>query len=198
MAPSLGILLADALRLDEALARIETPEETQLFLMDDGVHAAVDARVRALLDEGAEIALCAMDAEARGLRESDGPAFGVRFGSQFDHAVMMREARRVIALTGVGLAADDRTPARDGTRRIAVTITRDARHYKTAQALRSAVGYAAADLHVTVRVGSQARALLAHHDHPPAILRALGTLRGLGHAIVSTDAPADADLEVTW
>lgn len=198
MNPSLGILLADPSQLAIAVAVADKPEETALFLMDEAVRAAADPRLRALIEQGAEVTACATDLEARGLSLDDG---GVRAGSQYEHAVMMRDAGRVIALCGVRI--DDHRPRGSGAARVvAVRLTRPAHDRHTAQALRSAVGYAAC-LKVAVLVEPPARGLLAHADHPEPILRAIGTLRGLGHAIVGT-APGlpppgiTADIEVTW
>jgi hypothetical protein len=185
--PELGILLGEPRALDQALALIDDPERAQLFLMDEGVHAAEEPRLRALLDAGLDASLCAMDAEARGLAPRDG---GVRFGAQHDHARMIRDAARVVTLTGA--AQRDARP-RPGARRVAVRISR---LDKALPALRSAVGYLTADLAVTVVVDRAAGALLAHADHPPAILRALGTLRGLGCAVGT--GSVEADLEVCW
>jgi hypothetical protein len=192
-----GILLADdalagaAIEIARGSSR---PEEATLFLMDEGVRAAGDPRLRALLDDGAEVSLCAMDAEARGIAADDR---GPRFGSQYDHAVLVRDARRVVSLTGAGAPVEDHTPAGEGTRRVLVRLTRDARHPKIAQALRAAAGYAAVDLSVTVLVEPDASALLSHGDHPPQVLRAIATLRGLGHTITAGQAPP-ADVVITW
>jgi hypothetical protein len=184
MGPELGILVADAAApaLDLALARVERPDETQLFFMDDGVFAAADPRVRALVDAGAEAALCAMDAEARGLHA---PIEGVRFGSQWDHAVMLRSAARVLVCTGA--AVEESRPQRDEARLVAVTV---ARAGKAAQALRAAVGYAAAGLRVVV-VAPELDA------QSPSVHRPLATLRGLAVPFVD-GPPADADVRVTW
>src|SRR5262249_54481371 len=163
----------------------------ELFLMDDGVLAACDPRLLQLLDEGAEVALCATDAEARGVAPAER---GPRFGSQWDHACMIRDARTIVALTGVRPARSE--PPDGPSRRVAVHLTRDARHPKTAQALRSAIGYASARLDVRVVVGLKARALVEHHDHPRDLLRALATLRALGCPL--GPEPASADVEVVW
>jgi sulfur relay (sulfurtransferase) complex TusBCD TusD component (DsrE family) len=201
MGPSLGILLAEhdragvAVELLRALA--PSPSEAALFLMDDGVHAAADARVRALVDEGAEVSLCAMDAEARGVHFDLG---GIRLGSQHDHAEMLRTAARVIAMTGVRI--DDHKPARSDGRVVAVRITRSASHPKTAQALRSAVGYAAGRLRVAVLVEPPARALVASGERSVLVEKSLTTLRGLDMPILGvapgTRPPMQIDLEVTW
>jgi hypothetical protein len=87
---------------------------------------------------------------------------------------------------------------------VRVRLTRDARHPKTAQALRSAVGYAACDLDVVIAVEPAAGALLAalrdgaSGDLPQPVLRALGTLRGLGHRVAPADDAPPGHLEVTW
>ncbi len=50
-------------------------------------------------------------------------------------------------------------------------------------------------------LGARARALLAHEDHPEAVLRALGTLRGLGHRFVEvaeSNTRVSCDVEVSW
>jgi hypothetical protein len=182
---SVGILLADAGSVEAAL-RLAGPE-AQWFLMDDGVLALPALRPR--IDQGAEVTLCSTDAV--GLE----PTPGVRLGSQYDHALMVRSASRVLAWTGAGL--DDHRPRRP-ERTVVVRITR---HQKAAQALRSAVGYAAGDLRVAVLFESPVHELI---DRPPApVARALATLRSLDHPIVAV-APGEYpsrlrwDVEVTW
>ena len=199
---ALGILVADATMLPRALDLARGVDDAQLFLMDDGVRAAGDARLRAAIDDGLEAALCAMDAEARGVGHVDG---GPRFGSQFDHAVMVRDAARVVAMTGGRI--DDNEAALleaarpDARRRVALRLTRGPEHPKVAQALRSAVAYAAVELDVVIVVEPAARALLASDAHAPPILRALGTLRALGHRLVEVASPStrvSCDVEVSW
>jgi hypothetical protein len=201
MGPSLGLLVAEGNRagvaVELARALAPSPSEVALFLMDDGVHAAADPRVRALVDEGADVSLCAMDAEARGVI----PVDGVRLGSQHDHAEMMRTAARVIAMTGVRI--DDHRPLRSDGRTVAVRITQPATHPKTAQALRSAVGYAAGRLRVSVLVEPPARALVAGGERSAIVSKSLTTLRALDIAIVGVAPGARPpsltfDLEVTW
>ncbi|HZS40744.1 MAG TPA: hypothetical protein VFF06_28120 [Polyangia bacterium] len=225
MGLELGVLLADDRRLAEAGEAIRSlarePSGAALFLMDDGARAASAPLMMELLEAGVEVALCAADAEARGVLPVDG---GPRFGSQYDHAVMVRDARRVVALTGDGHRDDHAPPAGAGRRVVRVRLTRDVRDGKTAQALRSAVGYAACDLDVVIAVEPPARAILdalaarsavvspgsgnlpqgsrllqsSLLQLPEAVLRAVGTLRGLGHRIApASDAPP-GHLEVTW
>jgi hypothetical protein len=199
MALELGILCADAGFLPRALDLARGVSDVQLFLMDDAVRVAGDPALHRAIADGLEASLCATDAEAHGIApEREGP----RFGSQWDHARMVQEAARVVALTGGRI--DDCTPAPSATgapRRVAVRLTRAARHPKSAQALRSAVGYAAGGLAVILIVEPEARALLAHEDHPPEILRALGTLRGLGQRFVEVaraSHPIACDVEISW
>jgi hypothetical protein len=185
MDPSLGILLADSASL--ARATELATADTHWFLMDDGVRAIEG--LRSWIDRGADVTVCATD--AAGLE----PVPGVRFGSQYDHAVMVRTARRLIALTGAGM--DDHSPKR-AERTVIVRITRE---LKLAQALRSAVGYAGGDLRVAVLTEPAVQQVI---DHPPAgAARALATLRSLDHPIVPVAAgeyPARLrwDVEVTW
>ncbi len=202
MGLELGVLVADATMLSRALDLARNVESAALFLMDEGVLAAAAPSLLAAIDDGLDAALCAMDAEARGV----GPvAGGPRFGSQWDHATMVRDAARVVAMTGSRIDDNDvavaAPSAGDAARRVAVRLTRDARHPKIAQALRSAVGYAAVDLAVTIVVEPAARALLAHEDHAEAVLRAIGTLRGLGHRFVEvaeSNTRVSCDVEVSW
>jgi hypothetical protein len=180
---SVGVLLADAASVDLALGM--TGSDAQWFLMDDGVRALPALRGR--IDAGAEVTVCATD--AAGLAQLP----GVRLGSQYDHAMMLRSSARVIALTGVRL--DDHRPRRED-RTAVVRITRPE---KAGQALRSAVGYAGGDLRVAVLV--EVPRLV--EQPTPEIARALATLRSLDHPIVSVGAgeyPARLrwDLEVTW
>jgi len=199
--PALGIVCADhalvgaAVELLRACAR---PEESALFLMDDAVLDAGDPRLRALADQGAEVVLCAADALAHGVGADPG---GPRHGSQYDHAVLVRDAERVITLTGARV--DDWRPGARRERHVIVRLTREASHPKTAQGLRAAVGYAGVDLQITVLVEPAARALLAHADHGEPLVRALAALRGLGHTIMGA-APGlrprevDPDVVITW
>jgi hypothetical protein len=195
----LGILVADPEMLPRALELARGSDDAQLFLMDEGVRVAADGRLRAAIDDGLEASLCAMDAEARGIQPLSG---GPRFGSQFDHAVMIRDATRVVAMTG-GRIDDNHAARARGVerRRVAVRLTHAADHPKSAQAVRSAVGYAAVELDVTLVVEPAARDLLAHERHPAPLLRALGTLRALGHRVVEVASPAtrvSCDVEVSW
>ena len=197
MALELGILVADPAMLGRALDLARNTDEAQLFLMDEGVRAIGEARLRAAIDDGLDASLCAMDAEARGLVPVAG---GPRFGSQWDHAVMVRDAVRVVAMTGGRI--DDNDGATPGPgRRVAVRLTRDARDPKIAQALRAAVGYATAELSIVVVVEPPARDLLMHDEHSPALVRAIATLRALGHRFVevaTTNHRVSCDIEVSW
>jgi hypothetical protein len=197
MALELGILVADPTMLGRALDLARNSDEAQLFLMDEGVRAVGEARLRAAIDDGLDASLCAMDAEARGLVPVAG---GPRFGSQWDHATMVREARRVVAMTGGRI--DDNDGATPGPgRRVAVRLTRGAGDPKIAQALRAAVGYATAELSIIVVVEPPARDLLMSDAHSPQVVRAIATLRALGHRFVEVATSShrvSCDLEVSW
>ena len=67
--------------------------------MDDGVGYALDPRLRAFVDSGVEVALCAMDAEARGLDCQRAAAAGILVGSQHDHARLVRDSDRFLSFT---------------------------------------------------------------------------------------------------
>ena len=197
MALELGILVADPAMLGRALDLARNSDEAQLFLMDEGVRAVGEARLRAAIDDGLDASLCAMDAEARGLVPVAG---GPRFGSQWDHATMVREAMRVVAMTGGRI--DDNDGATPGPgRRVAVRLVRDARDPKIAQALRAAVGYATAELSIVVVVEPPARDLLMSDEHSPQVVRAIATLRALGHRFVevaNSSHRVSCDIEVSW
>jgi hypothetical protein len=198
MGLELGVLVADAAMLGRALDLLRNADEAQLFLMDDGVRAATEPRLVAAIDDGLDATLCAMDAEARGVAAVAG---GPRFGSQWDHACMVRDAARVVAMTGGRIDDNDVTAPAGPGRRVAVRLTRDASDPKVAQGLRSAVGYAGADLSVTIVVEPPARVLLMHDDHPAPIVKAMATLRGLGHRFVEVATSShrvSCDVEVSW
>lgn len=185
MDPSVGILLADAASVQAALDLAGA--EGQWFLMDDGVQALPALRAR--IDAGAEVTICCTDAAELATVP------GVRLGSQYDHARMVRTAERVIALTGVGV--DDHRPVRE-ERTVVVRITRER---KLGQALRTAVGYAAGDLRVMVLFEPSVHQRI---DRPPPIAaRALATLRSLNHPIHAVEAGAYPpglvwDVEIRW
>ena len=185
MDPSLGILLADRASLDRALDMATA--DAQWFLMDDAVHT-IEA-LRPWIDRGADVTVCATD--AAGME----PVPGVRWGSQYDHAAMVRTAQRLVALTGAGL--NDHSPKRT-ERTVIVRITRET---KLAQALRTAVGYAGGDLRVAVLTEPAVQAIIDRP--PPSVARALATLRSLDHPIVQVaehEYPVRLrwDVEVTW
>jgi hypothetical protein len=137
------------------------------------------------------VTVCATDAARLGVE----PTPGVRFGSQYDHAVMVRTAARVVAMTGARV--EDHVPRR-AERSAVVRITR---LEKVAQALRSAVGYAGGDLRVAVLLEPPAHSLL--QQPTPDAARAFAALRGLDHPIVAVatgEIPPRLrwDLEVSW
>ncbi|MCS6913980.1 MAG: DsrE family protein [Myxococcales bacterium] len=103
MSSRLGILLASGpeegdLPLVEAVARAALAQGRQvgLFLMDAGCSWALDGRLQALIRDGVEATICAMDAEARGLDVAAIAAAGVHLGSQHDHARLVRDSHRFL------------------------------------------------------------------------------------------------------
>ena len=94
---------------------------------------------------------------------------------------------------------------------VVVILRREPQHPRTAQALRSTVGYLTANLRVTLVLGGPAEALLPLCSTPSpalpaqsALVRPLATLRALGHAVVLASAidldalVAAADAVITW
>ena len=105
-AAKLGILVATAPQAGDlpivlsSIARaLREGDDVALFLMDDGVGYALEPRVTSFIDEGLEIALCAMDAEARGLDFRRAEAAGVIIGSQYDHGRLLRDSDRFLSFT---------------------------------------------------------------------------------------------------
>ena len=80
MALELGILVADAAMLGRALDLARSADEAQLFLMDDGVRAADEPRLRARDRRRARGAACARWTPRRAAVAP--VAGGPRFGSQ--------------------------------------------------------------------------------------------------------------------
>lgn len=99
-------------------------------------------------------------------------------------------------------------PAPPAPKHVFVVLRRPPAHPRTAQGLRSALGYATADLRVTVVLCGAAQAMLDAQDPAkvaPPHERAVRTLRALGHTVCI--APAEpalarmlcrADAIVTW
>ena len=90
-----------ALRLARA-ARAKG-HDVELFLMDDGVYAVkrgkrtpVADELASLIEGGGVVALCALNAEQRGVT-SDEAVPGVLFGSQYDLALLIGSADRFMS-----------------------------------------------------------------------------------------------------
>ncbi len=91
---------------------------------------------------------------------------------------------------------------------VVVILRREPQHPRTAQALRSAVGYLTANLRVTLVLGGPAEALLQLCFAPspalPALGRHLRTLQALGQRVVLASSVelatvvAAADAVVAW
>lgn len=202
MAGVLGVILADAARLDDAVALLRRADgEARLFLMHEGVRAAADPRVRALVDEGLDAWLCAMDAEARGVVEDESAA---RFGSQYDHAVLVRDAARIVAWTGRPGEPVDARPVTRSPRRVRVVIEAGPDDPRAWQGLRAAAGYLAVDLAVEIALDKYARGLLetgetGETDDPVgrAGRRALRAFTAMGR-VVTDGARPPVDVELRW
>lgn len=74
-------------------------DHIDLFLMADGVHYALAASTAAFIAAGAEVTVCAMDAEAHSLDLDRVVAAGVMLGSQRDHARIMLRSDRFLSFT---------------------------------------------------------------------------------------------------
>lgn len=91
---------------------------------------------------------------------------------------------------------------------VVVILRREPQHPRTAQALRSTVGYLTANLRITLVLGGPAEALLPPGAPPAPALPALGrhllTLRALGQEVLLASRidlgalVAAADAVVTW
>ncbi len=77
--------------------------DVELFLMDDGVYAVkrgkrtpVADELASLIEGGASVALCALNAEQRGVTQAEAVP-GVLFGSQYDLAQSIDAADRFLS-----------------------------------------------------------------------------------------------------
>lgn len=72
--------------------------EVAMFFMSDALPGLPERRdeLRALVDDGCELAVCAASASAHGLAEED---VGLPLGGQDDHAAMVSRADRVVSFT---------------------------------------------------------------------------------------------------
>lgn len=102
----LGVLIASApaegdapLIASAVEAALRSGDHVALFLMADGVDYALTASVRAYLAAGADVTVCAMDAEAHALDPAQLVAAGVTLGSQRDHAHLLLHSDRFLSFT---------------------------------------------------------------------------------------------------
>lgn len=102
----LGVLIAsspdegDAPLIASAVqAALQAGDHIELFLMADGVHYALSASIAAFIAAGADVTICAMDAEAHALDPDRITAAGVTLGSQRDHAHILRRSDRFLSFT---------------------------------------------------------------------------------------------------
>ena len=80
-------------------AALHAGDHIELFLMADGVHYALSPSIAAFIAAGAEVTICAMDAEANALDLDRITAAGVTLGSQRDHAHIMLRSDRFLSFT---------------------------------------------------------------------------------------------------
>jgi len=106
----LGMLLTAGVASESArtalrLARAARTQghDVELFLMDDGVYGVkrgkrtpVADEMASLIEGGAVVALCALNAEQRGVT-ADEAVPGVLFGSQYDLAMLIGSADRFMS-----------------------------------------------------------------------------------------------------
>lgn len=95
----LGILLATSPQnFDKNIvigiteASIKMGIKVKIFLMDDGIYNLYDEKFMKLIDYGAEVSLCSLNAKERKIQEIK----NVRFGSQFDHAEIVKHCDRYL------------------------------------------------------------------------------------------------------
>lgn len=85
--------------LAAAQAALAEGAEVEIFAMDDGVLLLAEPDFLALLAGGAEVAVCAMDAEAHGVDLATAELRGVTLGDQSDHARILRRCDRFLSFT---------------------------------------------------------------------------------------------------
>lgn len=73
-------------------AALKMGVKVKIFLMDEGVYNLVDSQFMTLLELGAEISVCSLNAEEKNIRDIK----GVKFGSQFDHAEIVKTCDRYL------------------------------------------------------------------------------------------------------
>ncbi len=96
---TLGILLATGpenfdknIVTGIAEAALEMGIKVKIFLMDDGIYNLYDEKFIKLIENGADISLCSKNAGERRVKDIR----NVRFGSQFDHAEMVKNCHRYL------------------------------------------------------------------------------------------------------
>ncbi len=96
---TLGILLATGPEKFDKNIVIEITEvalemgiKVKIFLMDDGIYNLYDEKFTELIEKGADISLCSLNADERKVKD----VRNVRFGSQFDHAEIVKNCDRYL------------------------------------------------------------------------------------------------------
>ncbi len=96
----LGFMLTTGMESEDAHTVVKLAEaaleeglEVSIFLMCDGIYHLISEPLNALVDKGAELSLCAHNAEQR-KAEKKGT---ILFGSQYDLANIVAESDRFLA-----------------------------------------------------------------------------------------------------
>ncbi len=76
-----------------SLAARRQGHDVSIFLMYDGVYNIHKKEFAELIDNGVNIAVCALNVEQRGVSRVD----GILFGSQYDHACIASDVDRFIS-----------------------------------------------------------------------------------------------------
>lgn len=66
--------------------------KVKIFLMDDGIYNLYDEKFLKLVDQGAEVSLCSLNARERKIQEIK----NVSYGSQFDHSEIVKHCDRYL------------------------------------------------------------------------------------------------------
>lgn len=97
---TLGMLVNTDKHADDIIAitkiAVERGHSVIIFLMDEGCRLATDRRISSLLDmKGVKMSLCDLNRAQMDISKEEIPE-GITCGSQYDNAVMNRDADKVI------------------------------------------------------------------------------------------------------
>lgn len=66
--------------------------KVKIFLMDDGIYNIYDEKFIKLVEKGADVSLCSLNARERKIKEIK----NIKFGSQFDNAEIVKHCDRYL------------------------------------------------------------------------------------------------------